>query len=159
MSVKSRAMDSVEEDLLAAFERLVQGRPKDRELRKAATEGRLKINVTNVAKEARRSRTLIGMDACRYPNVRERVLGFEPVTRTDRSAADTILRLREASASLRRERDQALAEAVAHFHARERAEREAQRWKEAFRRLRKAPLGQTGKVVELRPGSRPQNSE
>jgi hypothetical protein len=39
-----------------------------------AEKGLLKISPASVAKEARRSRTLIGMEGCKYPDIRREVL-------------------------------------------------------------------------------------
>ena len=146
------APDRIELDFLSALERLTQGTPKHRDLKKAAAAGRLKVNISSVAKEAGRSRTLIGIEACRYPHVRAQVLGYIPTPRAARTATEAIATLRATAADLRRERDQALAEAVSHFHARQRAERQARKWKEAYRRLQSGrPVWPSPNVVNLIP--------
>lgn len=65
--------DPIEQDLLDALQRLIDGRPTHKILKAKAKEGRLKVNSSNVALEAGRSRTLIALEDCRYPKVREAV--------------------------------------------------------------------------------------
>lgn len=66
--------DEVESDFLAALARLRSGKPKVPKLIMDASLGKLKINPSSVALEAGRSRTLIGMEGCRYPDIRREVL-------------------------------------------------------------------------------------
>lgn len=68
-----RKPDPIEQDLLDALQRLVEGKPTHKTLKAKAKEGRLKVNTSNVALEAGRSRTLIALEDCRYPKVREAV--------------------------------------------------------------------------------------
>ncbi len=68
-----RMPDPIEQDLLDALQRLVEGKPTHKTLKAKAQEGRLKVNASNVALEAGRSRTLIALEDCRYPKVREAV--------------------------------------------------------------------------------------
>jgi predicted kinase len=65
--------DPIEQDFLEALQRLVEGKPQNKILKASAKVGKLKINVVSVALEAGRSRTLIAMEDCRYPKVREAV--------------------------------------------------------------------------------------
>jgi hypothetical protein len=91
----------IEREFLEALQRIQSGTPKDRDLAKKAKAGTLKISVTSVAKEAGRSRTLIGHDECRYSRVRQRVIvAMKPVVEP-RTAQDVIKRLREDNADLR----------------------------------------------------------
>lgn len=66
--------DAARKDLLAALGRLRDGRPSHPDLIRLAEKGQLKISPASVSKEARRSRTLIGMEDCRYPDIRREVL-------------------------------------------------------------------------------------
>lgn len=59
--------------LLAAVARVKEGRPENPDLAVLAKQGKLKTNSTTVSKEAGVSRTLIGHDKCRYPNVRRAI--------------------------------------------------------------------------------------
>lgn len=68
-----RTTDPIEQDLLDALQRLVDGKPTHKTLKAKAKEGRLKVNPSTVALEAGRSRTLIALEDCRYPKVREAV--------------------------------------------------------------------------------------
>lgn len=61
-------------DLENALERLIDGKPKHRKLRALAAAKKLRINVLSVALEAGRSRTLIGSNDCRFPDIRKRIL-------------------------------------------------------------------------------------
>lgn len=136
--VKSRPSRAVvERDFDEAIDRLEKGRPKHPELKRLAAEGRLSINFSTVAKEAKHSRTLIAHATCSYQEQRARVLKLMrpgEVT-TPRTASEVIFRLRENVAELKQKLHSALDGQAAHFLARQRAEREADRWrKEAQRR-------------------------
>jgi hypothetical protein len=65
--------DPIEQDFLLALQRLVEGKPLNKTLKESASRGKLKINFLSVAREAGRSRTLIALEDCRYPKVREAV--------------------------------------------------------------------------------------
>lgn len=67
--------NGMEQHLLDAWQRVKDGRPQNPELIEQAKRGKLKTTPTSVAKEAGVSRTLIGYDGCRYPDVRKKVLG------------------------------------------------------------------------------------
>jgi hypothetical protein len=68
-----RKPDPIEQDLLEALQRLIEGKPTHKNLKAKAKSGTLKVNTSNVALEAGRSRTLIALEDCRYPKVREAV--------------------------------------------------------------------------------------
>ena len=65
--------DPIEQDFLEALQRLAGGKPLNKTLKASAKAGKLKINAVSVALEAGRSRTLIALENCRYPKVREAV--------------------------------------------------------------------------------------
>lgn len=65
--------DPIEQDFLEALQRLVEGKPHNKKLKASAKAGKLKVNTVSVALEAGRSRTLIALENCRYPKVREAV--------------------------------------------------------------------------------------
>lgn len=77
----------VEKDLMAALERLRRGEPRNAALSKRAQAGSLKINPSTVAREAGRSRTLIGSEGCAYGSVRRLVL--QAGNRDTRGAPET----------------------------------------------------------------------
>jgi hypothetical protein len=68
-----REVDPIEQDFREALQRLLEGKPENKKLRASAKAGKLKINTFNVALEAGRSRTLIALEKCRYPAVRQAV--------------------------------------------------------------------------------------
>lgn len=141
------AVDPIERDFLEAIERLIAGRPRSPELIELAAAGKLKITIKSVAMESGRSRTLIGMDNCRYPEIRNRILAVK--------ATDSELRRHDVASSTdslakaRAELKLALEQVVAHFHARQIAEREADRWREAFRRLQDEVYVSSNGVVKF----------
>lgn len=92
-------------DLEAALERLLDNKPTNRGLQALAKAKKLQITIKAVAIEAQRSRTLIGSDACRYPDIRKRILdltrepGEQPVT----TVSKLVVSLRATNAALREE--------------------------------------------------------
>ena len=68
---KSVKPEAVRADFHAALDRLIEGKPKSKDLRAQAALGRLKINSTNLAKEAGRSAALIWR--ANYADVKERL--------------------------------------------------------------------------------------
>ena len=100
--VERPAPTQVERELMEALQRLVEGRPASADLARKAQRGTLKINVSTVAKEATRSRTLVSHDRCAYPRVRTAILNYmSPPTRGS-SIAEVNRRLRSENAELRR---------------------------------------------------------
>ena len=85
----------IERDILEALARLVAGKPTNPELKRLAARGRLSVNVSRVAKEAGRSRTLIAHEGCRYPAVRLRVLEHMRPVANPRHASAVIAALCE----------------------------------------------------------------
>lgn len=139
MSRKRRAVPptAIEKDFFEALDRLCAGKPANPALKRLAAQGKLRISVSAVAKEARRSRTLIACEDCRYPAVRIRVLEHVRSVSNPRDASAVITRLRADIADLRTKLRNAQAEMAAHFHARQKAERDATRWKDAYERILK----------------------
>lgn len=80
----------VEKRLYKALWSLKNGAPKNADLKELAAQGKLKVTLTSVAKEAGVSRTLIGMEKCAYPGVRKAVVGSK------RSKVDELNRKIEA---------------------------------------------------------------
>lgn len=67
--------EGMEQYLLDAWARVKEGRPNNPELALRAKQGKLRANPTTVSEEAGVSRTLIGYDDCRYPDVRRKIQG------------------------------------------------------------------------------------
>lgn len=74
MSRRGEKDDGAEKDLLAALKRLKEGRPTNPTLIARLPKGHLRINPKTVSMEAQRSRTLIGMKNCAFPQIRQAVL-------------------------------------------------------------------------------------
>ncbi len=89
---RGRRSEAAYQDLSDALNRLMDGRPKNQQLKKLVREKKLKITIKSVALEAKRSRTLIGSEDCRFPDIRARILKAgrgedKPVTTVSRLAA------------------------------------------------------------------------
>lgn len=93
----------IEAELISALDRLKSGQPRDPLLAKRAAHGRLRINPMTVAREAKRSRTLIGSDKCPYPTVRELVLQASGRHLKQVNKPDVVLTLRSKITELQTE--------------------------------------------------------
>ncbi|QRM51181.1 hypothetical protein F3Y33_18675 [Rhizobium sp. BG6] len=69
--------EKTEQDYLRAINRIKSGNVTHPDLIKLASLGKLKLNVTNVAKEAGRSRTAIATEETPYPKVRNAILPYQ----------------------------------------------------------------------------------
>jgi len=146
------AQDPIEQDFLNALKRLQDGAPLSKALKAQASKGALRINFSTVATEAGRARTLIALDAnCRYPRVRELIKHAKSGRTTlPRTHTELIETLRADKAELAAQVRKYQAEAVAHFLARVKAEKTAEREKGLAARLRKE-IAAHGKVAKLVP--------
>lgn len=136
-SKKRPSRTVVEKGFDEAIDRLEKNKPTNSALKRLAAEGRLRINFSTVAKEAKHSRSLIAHAKCPYQAQRARVLQLmhPGEVAAPRTASGVISRLREDVADLKAKLRLALDGQTAHFLARQRAEREADRWRaEAQRR-------------------------
>jgi hypothetical protein len=132
------AIDPIEKDFMDALQRLRDGAPREKALKANQAKGCLKINVSTVAREAGHSRTLIALESCKFPRVRESIrLAKHGRTAEPRTSSELIDKLRLENADLRVQLKLAQAEAVARFHAKEQAEHEAARWRDAHTRILK----------------------
>ncbi|MES1934594.1 hypothetical protein T35B1_18418 [Salinisphaera shabanensis T35B1] len=97
--------DRIEQDFRDALERLKANKPMHKALANKVRLGKkVRINVSNVALEAGRSRTLIGTKKnCRYPNVRQAILQTAKPVVPEHTAEYAIRTLREANAALNEE--------------------------------------------------------
>lgn len=145
-------VDPIERDFLDAIQRLQDGAPKSKKLKAQNIKGTLRINISNVAIEAGRARTLIALEqGCRYPKVRELIKQVKsgkstlPTTHTE-----LIQRLRIDKAELAAQVKKYQAEAMAHFQARVKAEGEAKRERNIVSQLRKE-LARYRDVAQLVP--------
>ncbi|MBY0443667.1 MAG: hypothetical protein K2Q15_00470 [Burkholderiales bacterium] len=145
--------DKIEQDFLNAFERLTNGQPNNKALKAAQTKGFLKITASNVALEAGRSRTLIGMENCKYPHIREMIKlvkeGKASLTTDPKTHTELIQRLRAEVADLRIQVKQCKAEATAHYLLRVSAEKEAKKERDAKSRLLKQ-IATSDKILSIK---------
>jgi hypothetical protein len=143
--------DLIEKDFLDALKRLQEGGPINKALKAAKAKGALKITISNVALEAGRSRTLIALESCRYPRVREMIKqAKDGITAIPTTHTQLIERLRASIADLKTQKAQYQAEATVHFLARIKAEKEAARERAAAARLR-VELIEVRKITHLIP--------
>lgn len=146
-------LEDIERDFNSAIDRLLAGNATDPALRARAARGRIKLNPVMVAKEAGHSRTLIAMENCRLPAIKKRI---QEENRKDgrsspRAKEEVMARLRKHIVELERDLAAALEAQAQHFLAREKAEREAEKWRNAMRR-RDEHAEQEGNVVGIRSG-------
>lgn len=141
--------DPIEQDFLEALQRLVEGKPQNKTLKASAKAGKLKVNAVSVAREAGRSRTLIALEDCRYPKVREAVKLAQggkkalPTTYTQ-----LIENLRADLATVKAEKRLLETKMADHVLARRKAEVNARRDAAEASRLRKL-VAEFEKVVHL----------
>lgn len=91
--------------LMQALNRIKSGNPRDDRNVALANRGCLRVTIATVAREAGRSRSLIGSASCRYPEVREAVLAAMNKGLLDErppSAAELVKLLREDKVTLER---------------------------------------------------------
>lgn len=136
---KRASADDISRDFLAALQRLNAGQPTHPDLKKLAVAGRLRINVSTVSMEARRSRTLLATANGRFLHIRK-LMGPEVVEeqsgKKPRNLTAMLAQLRKELADLKRQLHEQQAQTVSHFHARRLAERLAEKWRSAYERLR-----------------------
>lgn len=93
-----------EKAFMQALRRVVSGKPREERNAKLLAKGRLRVTIATVAREAGRSRTLIGSEECAYPDVRKAVLkamdGSIEADAKRPTAAELVGRLREDKAQL-----------------------------------------------------------
>jgi hypothetical protein len=149
--IEAPPVDPIERDFLDAFTRLQSGTPKHKKLKESAARGILKINPSTVALEAGHSRTLIGTNLCRYPRVRDKILGAKKNSDSPPSTyTELIDNLRGKKAELARALKLVKSEVLEHFNARVKAEKVAAKAEAANARLVKQ-LAELGKVTQLVP--------
>jgi len=141
----------VEREFMEALQRLVDGQPADPDLAKKARSGTLKINVSTVAEEAGRSRTLVSHDGCAYPRVRAAVLSYAKPPAKVTSKVEINRRLRKENAELRRSIKLARETTVAVIRRMERVKHEADR--EVLAAQRRAQRGNRdpNEIAGVRP--------
>lgn len=148
-------LEDIERDFNSAIDRLLAGKAANPALRERAAKGGLKLNPVMVAQEAGHSRTLIAMKDCRLPAIRKRIQdeNRKGGASTSRALTEVNARLRNRVVELERDLAASLEAQSQHFLAREKAESEAEKWRNAMRR-REEQAKQDGKVVGIRSGGK-----
>jgi hypothetical protein len=135
---KSRARDQIRKDFEDAIQRIKAGKPEHPQFRaKIARRKTVKLNLSTVAQEAGRARTLIGRVDCEYPDIRNRILLESGVVKGNPQSPDELIdalqvRLAEANAA----RAAAIEHAQEHLKLRSDAEQEANQMKAHIERLK-----------------------
>lgn len=149
-----QASNIIESDFVEAIERLRVGKPRNKALKEKLAEGKLKLTFSNVALEAKRSRALISQIDSPYPRVRDLILGRSKA-RPESTAHGAVSKLRDRVLHLQEELHHALAEVVVHLKARERAVRDAEKWRMAYSRVKNSKeKSHSARVVKLVPRER-----
>jgi len=149
MPRRRRASPStIEQDFNTAIDRLQKGTPSDHKLRQLAQRGSLRINFTTVAREARRSRTLIAHERCAYPAVRMRILSLKTGASNPKSLSSVVFSLRARVKALETMLQAQGHQMLDHSLARQSAERDCNRWKSAYHNLAKSRGGKILSVVD-----------
>ncbi|WP_341905507.1 hypothetical protein [Polaromonas sp. YR568] len=139
---------NVAQDFDDAIERLVLGNPLNAELKQRALEGKLKINASTVAQEAGHSRTLIALNACKFPLVREKILDLSKVVDAPSTSMAVMQKLRQENRNLKSDLDKSRSLRLLDFYEKEDALKDARRWKDAYQRLMKTGRD-SAKIVSL----------
>jgi predicted RNase H-like nuclease (RuvC/YqgF family) len=129
----SRAV--VKKDFNDAIDRIVSGRPTSEALKELHKEGRLRLTFATVALEAGRSRSLIAHENCAYQDVRGKIIEICSKSASQKGKSKIVAGLREEISVLKSQLAAAMDAQVAHFAARQRAERESEKWRRAYREL------------------------
>lgn len=138
-------------DFMEALHRLLAGEPKNKKLKVLSRAKKLKVTAANVALEAGHSRTLIAMDDCQYPAIREAIrLAQDKKSKAPTTYTQLNQNLRAELVRLKEENKQLLQLVSAHLVARKRAENDMRRQEIVMANLRRE-LAQVHKVTNLTP--------
>jgi hypothetical protein len=124
---KSNDITKIEQDFWGALTRLKNGVPTHPKLILDVRCGKLRINIKNVALEARRSRTLIGHADCAYPEVRKAILELKNPNEDGIGLAEQNDELRAENANLRQAVKVAVSQLAAMVRRMDKVEAQAQR--------------------------------
>ncbi|ONH84209.1 hypothetical protein APZ41_005175 [Roseomonas mucosa] len=147
------------EALEEALVRLRIGKPTNPKLAELAVRGKLKVTVTTVAAEAGVSRTLVGVENCRFPDIRRRILEGDDgkEQRPVKGVSAVVRQLRADNAELRRQVQVLRSQQAITLARMLEAERIAQLARDDLARTRKGPEGdpKTGLVFPMPVRARP----
>lgn len=127
LRTKARSSDHIKRDFLDAIERIRSGRPQNPELRGRIQRGKtVELNVSTVALEAGRARTLIARANSAYPDVRNLILlESGEIKGPPRSMEEVISSLRGQLAATKSQLSTMTEHAQEHFLKRREAEEKA----------------------------------
>lgn len=155
----TQVLDPIEQAFMDALQRLVDGKPTQKTLKALLKKkGKLPVNAVNVAQEAGHSRTLIAMDKCRYPKVREAIrLAKGGKTEQPTTYTQLIQNLRADLAQEKAQKKLLQLQIAEHFTARMTAEDNAKRIEKVVAQLRKEIAGMH-KVIHLTAREKPRHA-
>lgn len=136
MQKKLSEYERIKMDFLKAIERISLGLPENLKLQELKGQNKLKLNFTNVALEAGRSRTLIAMDSSKYSEIREIILRHENFRDKRESVTVVIQRLKDEKDKLNKKLSKCRDAQARDFYALSDALKDARRWRDAYRRLK-----------------------
>lgn len=130
--LKREPNPAIEADFLSATERLVNNCPEHELLKKEVErKGAVRLTIKSVALEAGHSRTLLARSNSKYNSTRKKVL--DRISRKKEPKYDLTTELRSTIKDLTEKLRLAQSETLHHFNARIDAEKEAERWRNAYR--------------------------
>ncbi|ERL03067.1 hypothetical protein O999_04915 [Pseudomonas putida LF54] len=129
----------VRQDYLKALQRLIEGTPLAKQNVAKASIGKLKVTISAVAVEAGRSRSLISREGGKYSDVREHILNYMAgKSHAGKNRKFEIDTLKSQVSKLKVELKLALEAQAVLVIERMRAEREADKWRRAYRGLKES---------------------
>lgn len=144
-----KEVERIRSDFINAIERIILGIPNSEKLIQLKSKGKLKLNFSNVAIEAKRSRTLIATRNENYLDIRDMILRPSGNKFDNNKSIDTIEKLR-SKINLMKDEIVLLREAqTAAFYELDKAVGEARRWRDAYNRL-KDELSENLKIKHLK---------
>lgn len=146
----SKKTSIIERDFDEAIKRLALGTPDNPDLKLLSAKGKLRVNLSTVAREAGRARTLIALKDCRFPGIRAKVLSFANSASSSSSSMAVLQKLRQEIKSLKDNLQKSQALQLVAFYEKEDAVKEARRWRDAYQRLKRS-ISESSKVVTLTP--------
>lgn len=123
-------------DFINAIDRIILGMPNNEKLIELKLKGKLKLNFSNVAIEAKRSRTLIATKNENYLDIRDMILRPNRDNQNNNKSIDTIEKLRSKINSMKAEIVLLREAQTAAFYELDQAIGEARRWRDAYNRLK-----------------------
>jgi len=131
-----KEVERIRADFINAIDRIVLGIPNSEKLIELNLKGKLKLNVSNVAIEANRSRTLIATRNENYIDIRDMILRPSGNRVNRSSSIDTVEKLRGQIKTMKEEIVLLREAQTAAFYELDKATVDARRWRDAYKRLK-----------------------